>query len=478
MKEHGVNPIEVDKQIDLFRQGGGLVNLVRACTPNDGIQVLNEAKQADLIRLYEKKSSSLKISKFVPASGAASRMFKHLHELNEDGESELVKEFKKEFSSFPFAKAILKDFPNFNSQKDADWNELIQHLLYSEEYNFANKPKGMIPFHIQNGKAMNAFEEHLGEAVKYAKGLGNLAHVHFTVPSTQLDSLTAFLDKVKTVYETSSDALIEVNTSVQKTSTDTIAVLQNNDPYRDNDGQFLFRPGGHGALIHNLNEIDADLIFVKNIDNVVPFDKMEPTVKYKKVLGGLALELMNEIHILVDRLHARTDNEIEKDAYEFVSHWFSSQGCEPNRESLLNKLNKPLRVCGMVKNQGEPGGGPFWTMNEEGEVSTQIIEKAQIDLDIPSQEEIVASLTHFNPVDLVCAVKDFNGEKFDLNKFVNPDASFIADKTIGSTPIKALELPGLWNGAMEHWNTVFVEVPIETFNPVKTVNDLLRPQHQ
>ncbi|MGB0424420.1 MAG: DUF4301 family protein, partial [Flavobacteriales bacterium] len=218
--------------------------------------------------------------------------------------------------------------------------------------------------------------------------------------------------------------------------------------------------------------------FIKNIDNVVPNAKIEPTVRYKKVLGGLALELVNRIHVLVDRLHAKTDENIEDDAYEFVTHWFSSEGCEPNRDSLLRKLNKPLRVCGMVKNLGEPGGGPFWTMNDQGEVSTQIIEKAQINMEDKEQAQIVSNSTHFNPVDLVCAVKDFNGEKFDLQDFVNPNASFIAQKTIGSCSIKALELPGLWNGAMEHWNTVFVEVPIETFNPVKTVNDLLRTQHQ
>lgn len=478
MKEYGVNPIEIDQQIELFRQGGGTVNLVRACTPSDGIQVLSSQKQNALINLFDELSSSLEISKFVPASGAASRMFKHLHNIDQTPQDQLIVDFKKHFNQFPFAKKILKSFPNFNSDENADWIELIHKLLHSEEFNFANKPKGLIPFHSHNDAPINAFEEHLGEAVAYGRGKGNMAHIHFTVSANFQDEIIAFLEQVKLAYESNSDVHIAIQTSVQKSSTDTIAVLGNNEPYKDDEGKFLFRPGGHGSLIQNLNDIEADLIFIKNIDNVVPNAKIAPTAKYKKVLAGLALELMNKIHVLVDRLHAKTDVTIEAEAYEFVSHWFSSKGCEPTRESLLNKLNKPLRVCGMVKNQGEPGGGPFWTLNEEGEVSTQIIEKAQINMEDESQAEIVGSSTHFNPVDLVCAVKDFNGEKFDLNKFVNPNASFIAHKTVGSTSIKALELPGLWNGGMEHWNTVFVEVPIETFNPVKTVNDLLREEHQ
>lgn len=481
MKDHGVDPLQIDRQIALFKQGTKSVILARACTSGDGIQQLSEEAKEELVALFDASAPALSISKFVPASGAASRMFKHLHQWQNDPEAPLVKEFVQGFDDFAFAMAIREKATLSQNLSVEDLPKILNVMFDESDLNFANKPKGLVPFHRKGDALIAPFEEHLEEAVVYANGKDQKCRLHFTVAPSFREEIRALVEEKKQAIEEREGVSIDIEYSIQDPSTDTIAVLENNDPYRNEDGQFLFRPGGHGALIHNLNSVDADLIFIKNIDNVVSESKRADTVKYKKVIGGLALKLMKEIHHLVDRLHTPTDEIIEEDATEFVKHWFSVLGADKlqfSREELLKKLNKPLRVCGMVKNEGEPGGGPFWTFSDEGEVSTQIIEKAQINLADGSQAKIVENATHFNPVDLVCAVKDFNGEKFDLNKFVNPSAAFIADKSIGDTVIKALELPGLWNGAMEDWNTVFVETPLSTFNPVKTVNDLLRPAHQ
>ena len=481
MKDHGVDPLQIDRQIELFKQGTKPVVLARACTSGDGIQQLSEEAKTELVCLFDDSAPTLSISKFVPASGAASRMFKHLHQWKKDPLAPLVQEFLQGFDGFAFA-MDLRQKGGFSQELNVQDLPNILNLMFDETaFNFSNKPKGLVPFHKKGEHLITPFEEHLEEAVAYAKGKDEKCRLHFTVAPSYRDEIATLVEERKQAIEEREGVLIEVEYSEQDPSTDTIAVFENNDPYRTEIGDFLFRPGGHGALIHNLNTVNSDLIFIKNIDNVVSESKRSDTISYKKVIGGLALKLMKEIHHLVDRLHTSTDETIEEDATEFVRHWFSVSGTgelQFSREELLKKLNKPLRVCGMVKNEGEPGGGPFWTFSEDGEVSTQIIEKAQINLADETQVKIVEHATHFNPVDLVCAVKDFNGEKFDLNKFVNPAAAFIADKSIGDVAIKALELPGLWNGAMEDWNTVFVEVPLSTFNPVKTVNDLLRPAHQ
>ena len=365
--------------------------------------------------------------------------------------------------------------------------KVVAALLNPEGLNFGQLPKGLLLFHLYADDTVRTpLEEHLVEGALYAQDEDKNVHVHFTVSPEHRELFMAKVASVVARYEAEFGVKYDITFSEQKASTDTIAADKDNNPFRDTDGSLVFRPGGHGALIENLNDLDADVVFIKNIDNVVPDRLKDDTVTYKKLLAGVLVSLQAQAFAYLRRLDegSCTDEELQE-MVDFLQNKLCCQ--HPAIETLKGdilvtylkkKLNRPMRVCGMVQNVGEPGGGPFLAYNADGTVSLQILESSQIDMDNPVKKAMFLEGTHFNPVDLVCAIKDYKGEKFDLPTFVDKSTGFISSKSTGGRSLKALELPGLWNGAMSDWNTIFVEVPLTTFNPVKTVNDLLRDQHQ
>ena len=359
-------------------------------------------------------------------------------------------------------------------------------MLDEDKLNFSFYPKGLLPFHKYREHNATAFEEHLFEAALYCASNGK-ARLHFTISEKHEDKFDEEFQRIEKIVERKKNTQFDIVFSYQKESTDTIAVTKNNEPFRQEDGSLLFRPSGHGALLDNLNDIDADIIFVKNIDNVVVFKYENEVAYYKKMLGGILLSVQEQAFQYAERLELRTvtDTEITEITNFLKTKLnvvFSSEYDKYSKkykiEYLMEKLNRPIRVCGMVKNEGEPGGGPFWTKDQADNISLQIVESAQIDKNIRAQKNILKNATHFNPVDIVCGVKNYKGQKYDLHEYVDHNTAFISMKTKTGKDLKALELPGLWNGSMAFWNTIFVEVPLITFNPVKTVNDLLKPAHQ
>jgi Domain of unknown function (DUF4301) len=388
------------------------------------------------------------------------------------------------FDRFPFVDALEKCMENhkvslLESVKNNDWNTIFDFILNPRGLHYDAQLKGMVIFHKYNGEYRTAFLEHLHETLSYARQADGRCRIHFTIAPQHLDLVSDyFKDRVKEfTYEN-----IEVTFSVQSEKSDTIALGKDDEPIRNENGQLFFRPSGHGALIHNLENLDADIVYIKNIDNVVTPSQLEETSFYKQVLAGLLIELKNQIQKFLDNLSHPSD-EILEDALEFIQSWFQpGLPLGMTKEQLLQyaklRLDRPLRICGMVRNEGEPGGGPFWVKMPGGYLSKQIVEKSQVDLHDIHQSKILASSTHFNPVDIVCSFKKGDGTNYKLADFVDYSAGFVSEKFHQGHVIKALEWPGLWNGSMALWNTVFVEVPISTFNPVKTVNDLLRPGHQ
>ncbi len=506
LKEKGIEISTVEKQLENFKKGFPYVRLAAPATVGNGIIAFNNEEVDQWENYYKEHFDEHEILKFVPASGAASRMFKHLHEFRQNykGTPEDIEAYEadKSFNSVYNFFTNIRKFAFYNDLKtvlandgydieklleEKDFNVILDYFLTEKGLGYSKLPKGLLLFHNYPDEPRTALEEHLVEAARYAVNKEGTATVHFTVSPEHQEKFQAKVDDKKGKYEKIYDVKLEVTYSQQKPSTDTIAVDMNNEPFRNDDGTILFRPGGHGALIENLNDLEGDIIFIKNIDNVVPDRLKDTTVQYKKVIGGLLLNLQDQTFEYLDELDDGNVSdeklkEIETFAKErlniFIPDAYEGYEKMEKIDFLFNKLNRPMRVCGMVKNEGEPGGGPFWVKDENDELSLQIIESSQIDFSKPDQKEIVSKATHFNPVDLVCGVRDFNGEPFDLREFVDPKTGFISQKSKDGRDLKAQELPGLWNGAMADWNTVFVEVPLITFNPVKTVNDLLREQHQ
>jgi hypothetical protein len=369
-----------------------------------------------------------------------------------------------------------------------DYLPIIDCFLNSDCLNYGFLPKGLIYFHKYGDISRTALEEHLVEGSQYARDIHGNVNIHLTVSPEHRAGFNELVERVKTFYENHYEVTLHITFSEQKPCTDTVAVDIQNEPFRDADGTLLFRPGGHGALIENLGDLDADIIFIKNIDNVAP-DHLKPqTIRYKKALAGLLISYRNLIFDYLRRLTENTDitDDFIAEVLDFTTDElcvvppanFETKSKEKTVEYLIDVLNRPTRVCGMVKNQGEPGGGPFWAENANGTVSLQVVESSQIDLKDARMKAIFDQATHFNPVDLVCSTKDYNGNKFNLHGYRDPETGFISVKSKDGKQLKALELPGLWNGAMSRWNTIFVEVPLATFSPVKTVNDLLRNEHQ
>ena len=468
IEQHGLSVAQVEQQIENFRQGFPYLKIVRAAAAGDGVLVLDEETIARAEARYEAAAATAKVVKFVPASGAATRMFKELFEyVNDDKRTPGIDKLLDNIERFAFwpelSEYIMPDSPD----------EEIVDSIVKTGLNYGSKPKGLVTFHSYPEGNRKAVEEHLVEGALYARS-GDEVFIHFTVSAEHMGGFWDVLGATQPYYEERFGVKYNVSFSVQKPSTDTIAVNPDNTPFRTDEGKLLFRPAGHGALIENLNDIDADIIFVKNIDNVTTDERRGDTVKYKKALAGVLLELQAQAFDYLKALEAGESNleSIVRFVEERLCVKLPADCCA---DTLKAVLNRPIRVCGVVRNQGEPGGGPFWVDGGDGTESLQIAESSQI---APEDMHLMKSATHFNPVDLVCGVKSVSGEKFDLTKYTDPSTGFISSKSSGGRDLRAQELPGLWNGAMAKWNTVLVEVPITTFSPVKVVQDLLRPEHQ
>lgn len=492
----GISEQQIEHQLEQIKNGFPFLKLEGAAAIGKGIM----APTAQEVENYEKawndyKAEGHKIVKFVPASGAASRMFKNMFAFLDAPYDVPTTDFEKQFfeniKKFAFRKALC-DKCHVNNEKGimclikkGDYKAIVANLLKPEGLNYGQLPKGLLQFHEYEDEVRTPMEEHLVEAALYASSNGE-ANVHFTVSHDHLELFKQMVAEKADKYAQHYGIKYNISFSDQKPSTDTIAANPDNTPFRNEDGSLLFRPGGHGALIENLNEIDADVVFIKNIDNVVPDRLKAETVTWKQVIAGVLVTLQKQAF---DYLKVLDSGQYNHEKLEEIIRFVQRDLCCRKADIkeledaelviyLRKKLNRPMRVCGVVKNVGEPGGGPFLTYNQDGTVSLQILESSQIDKNNEEYMKMFTEGTHFNPVDLVCATKDYQGNAFDLPKFVDPSTGFISSKSKNGKDLKALELPGLWNGAMSDWNTVFVEVPLGTFNPVKTVNDLLRDQHQ
>ncbi|HSV87434.1 MAG TPA: DUF4301 family protein [Bacteroidales bacterium] len=502
LNERGIGPETIEAQLTLFRKGIPPVRLSRPASPGDGVILLAREEAIEYAALFRKVAPARDLFKFVPASGVASRMFMEpvlwYNELKGGAtfselinKNEAARQFYEEFKNFAFWDDLTQalDMAGLNVNQlygKGDFLTLLDYLLNDIGLGYSSKPKGLIPFHKYVEYCRTALEEHLIEGAYYARDASGMVKIHFTVSPEHLADFENLIKKKAPYYENEFGVKYRVTFSLQKPSTDTVAVDLNNELYREADGRLLFRPGGHGALIANLNDLDCDLVFIKNIDNVVPDHKKQETYLYKKALGGLLLKVQQEVFEWLNIIeNCPFDDDTCSKVYDFALKNLNldPDGIKGNleecRKSLFNFLNRPIRVCGMVKNLGEPGGGPFWVKDPvSGQNTLQIIEAAQINMQEPAQKAIFSVSTHFNPVDLVCSLKDFRGRKFNLMSYIDTQTGFISQKTKNGETIKALELPGLWNGAMASWITLFVEVPLITFNPVKTVSDLLRPEHR
>ena len=486
MKKKGISPESVEKQISFFRSGFPYLELDRPATVGDGIIRLDEAEADKWASFYDDDSIGMTIEKFVPASGAATRMFKDLFSFIEESDdnslSSLYEKYPSvkevverinEFAFFPLLKELCPGCSNISSTQDA--KRMVKAIINESGLNYGNLPKGLLAFHSYSDGYRTSFGEHLAEGALYAKRDTNASHIHFTVTPEHKDMFRKLLKEVNVSFEKFYKTKFIVEFSEQSPSTDTIAVDMENVPFRDTNGKLVFRPAGHGALLHNLNNLKSEIIFIKNIDNVVPDNIKGETVRYKKAIAGILVENVN---IITDYLYkieeGKCNSALITEIKEFYKRNFFidlSEGISEKEIAAI--LDRPVRVCGMVKNQGEPGGGPFWVRDAKGTVSLQIVESSQVE----KGNVVFRNSTHFNPVDLVCFVYNYKGKKFDLNRYTDPETGFISVKSKDGKALKAMELPGLWNGAMANWNTVFVEVPLVTFNPVKTINDLLRNEH-
>ena len=468
MEEHGLTPAALETQLKNFREGFPFLPVTRAASCGDGIRVLDAAGIEQAAARYDRAKESLRVVKFVPASGAATRMFKDLFEFVREGRrTAVVGELlanRRRFAFWPELRTIIGD--------DADELRTVENIV-AEGLRYGETPKGLVSFHRYGDEVRKAVEEHLVEGAQYAAAGGEVK-IHFTVSPEHLTRFEALLAEKIPGYESRFGVKYRISFSVQDPSTDTLAVNPDCTPFRRADGRLLFRPAGHGALIGNLGKIDADIVFVKNIDNVTTDARRSDTVLYKKALAGVLLALQERIFEYLMAL------EVPGAELEPIAAFIENELCvklpkDYGTPLLRRVLDRPIRVCGMVRNEGEPGGGPFWVAGADGLETLQIAESNQI---APEKRELMRSATHFNPVDLVCSFRTSKGGRFDLREFVDPATGFISRKSDGGRELLAQELPGLWNGAMARWNTVFVEVPITTFSPVKVVTDLLRPEHQ
>lgn len=505
IQQRGLTPETVNIQINNFINGFPYADLVGPAKVGRAIKSFDSPKIKELIKSFNQKAPGMKLLKFVPASGAASRMFKDFYTYinaakDSDDEPSLialkehksVRKFIENIDKFPF----YTDLSNVISRQGLSiatlleqhqYATIIEYLLTDKGLGYGSKPKALLKFHQYDDHSRLALEEHLVEGAYYVRNEDNEVHLHFTVSPEHEQQVKTTITRLLPEYEAFFGVKFHISYSTQSPATDVIAVDMNNNPIRQEDGSLLFRPGGHGALIDNLNNLDADLIFIKNIDNVIPDHLRDTTYIYKKILGSYLIELQEQTFNYLNQLSNMPEQvnleEVRLFIQDHLGFQFHQEHYDQLRryekiDALFDTLNRPIRVCGMVKNQGEPGGGPFCVRHEDKSISLQIVEKAQVDTKKEDQRNYLESSSHFNPVDIVCSIKDFKGEPFDLKDFIDISTGIISHKSFNGKPIKAQERPGLWNGAMADWNTAFVEVPIITFNPVKTINDLLKKEHQ
>lgn len=499
LAQKGISEAKLQQQLACFEQGFPYLKLAGAASTEKGILQPSEEEEAQYLQAWKAYTATAghRVVKFVPASGAASRMFKDMFAFADAPYDAPQTDFEKTFfarlhdaafyADLDAACQRLHDGKGIDSLvAEGNYKAVVRAMLDKDGLNYGALPKGLLKFHRYENGARTPLEEHLVEGALYARGADGKVHVHFTVSPEHRAFFERLVAAVVPAYEAQYGVTYDVSFSEQKASTDTVAANPDNTPFRKADGTLLFRPGGHGALIENLNDMDADMVFVKNIDNVVPDRLKEPTIRYKQLLAGVLVSLQAQAFAYLQKLdsgHYTMDDLLEM--LQFVQKKLFTKNPETKLLEdtelaiyLRKKLNRPMRVCGMVRNVGEPGGGPFLAYNTDGTISLQILESSQIDMADAEKKAMFEKGTHFNPVDLVCAIKDYQGHAFHLPDYVDPKTGFISHKSKDGKELKALELPGLWNGAMSDWSTVFVEVPLETFNPVKTVNDLYREQHQ
>lgn len=496
LKTLEISVASVEDQIDRFRTGFPFLEIVNFATVDGrGIIAMNKEESERYITLWnEYCKSGHSIIKFVPASGAASRMFKDLFEFlqgkSDSPDNDFIKKFFDNFQDFAFFEDLNIECVTKKGKSvkelilEGNYKDIVGALLLKDGLNYGGLPKGLLKFHSYPDSNRTPVEEHLLESSQYAKTGAGEATLHFTVSPEHRILFEELIVSAQKHYEEKLGVKFNISFSEQKQKTNTIAVDEDNQPFRDEDS-LLFRPGGHGALIENLNDLSSDIIFIKNIDNVIPDKLKGEETRYKKMLAGYLVDIQSRVFKYLEHIDSGVysrENLLE------ILYFLQDELNVKNPDTkyledaelvlyLQRKLNRPIRVCGMVKNVGEAGGGPFYAVNEDGTTSLQILESSQIDLNDPRKKDLFNSGTHFNPVDIVCGVKDFKGNKFDLITFIDQNTGFISKKTKEGRSLKALELPGLWNGAMSDWNTIFVEVPLATFNPVKSVNDLLREEH-
>jgi Domain of unknown function (DUF4301) len=492
MAQHGIEQAVVEQQIAHFVAGFPYLNVLKAATVGDGIVRINEAELVELVAAFDAQATQVSLLKFVPASGAATRMFKSLFAFKDEGKSDKsVVEFCEKIRDFAFFEPLKKAMQQAGEDLEAaiehqNYRLIADFLLSNKGLDYGSLPKGLLDFHAYSGQTRTPVEEHLVEGGHYANADGKV-QLHFTVSPEHRSRFETLIDRLKPTYEAAFGVKYEVTFSEQKPATDTISVNMDNTPFRNADGSLLFRPAGHGALLANLNDQDGDVVFIKNIDNVVPDHLKSTTYTYKKAAAALLLKYRQQLFDFQARIEA---GERGIAFLQEMGEFYQTSLCTmpPSDFNTLSeddqltyfqhKLDRPVRVCGMVQNVGEPGGGPFWATNPDGTVSLQVVESAQIDMQNPAQKELFEQATHFNPVDMFCSLRGYKGKKFDLMRYRDPSTGFISAKSKDGKDLKAQELPGLWNGSMADWNTLFVEVPLITFNPVKTINDLLRKEHQ
>lgn len=503
LRSRGIDPREAERQLSVLSRPRRFLDVVRPCTVGDGIRRIVPSDEAELLNLHESAARDARLLKFVPASGAASRMFQDLLAVRREigdlprrdvetradeghAGARALLEFVDSLGRFAFAGRLVEEA----GRRSVDLDRLsvegplgpIVDLLAGEPgLGYASLPKALIPFHVDGGRARTALEQHLLEAVETVRDARGRTRIHFTVSPEHEARCRAEATTAAAEIVSRLGAVVEASFSFQRASTDTLAATASGEPFRTPDGRLLFRPGGHGSLLENLRATGGDVALVKNIDNVQPSGRRAATVKWKRLLAGLALKLQAESARSIRALMAG-DAEALAPARRLAASAFQRSfpeeiGPDVLRERLLEALLRPIRVCGVVRNTGEPGGGPFWVRDADGHLGLQIVEGAEIDLRSRETRRIWESSTYFNPVDLACVLRRPDGRPFDLAAFVDPDAVIVTTKSSGGTELRALERPGLWNGAMARWNTVFVEVPLETFTPVKTLGDLLRPEH-
>ncbi|MEN8156581.1 MAG: DUF4301 family protein [Bacteroidota bacterium] len=495
ISDRGVSLDEINNQIRHFKNGFPPADITMPATPGKGIITLTTGDEKRFLKVFRTNAPDFHITRFIPASGAASRMFKSLYSAMEELEGIPVEEQHEWIDREADVKGFfdaLEEYPFYEDlqlSEGAEPAQILRTLLEKRGLNYGNSPKGLLKFHKYSSEERRTpFEEHLWEAAQYCGSRGGKLRIHLTVSPDHLDGFQIEAARIIPGIEKATGLNIDLTFSFQKPETDTIAVDLSNEPFRNADRSLLFRPGGHGALIRNLDALDSDIVFISNIDNVTPDRLRDTRARYKQVLGGVLMEHRSKVFYCLQQLGG--PEKVEKTRMDsMVSYLHERLGIAvPDkleswdapelRQWLISTMNRPMRVCGMVKNEGEPGGGPFYVRSETGEVSLQIVESSQVELENPEKKALLKRSTHFNPVDLVCSTRDYQGKQFNLNLYVDHNTGFISKKSMGGKSLKALELPGLWNGAMANWLTLFVEVPIETFSPVKTVFDLLREEHR